>query len=73
LILRHLTTRDKIDSIIKDGVLKGSNNLRQTHKGHVSFELFNEENDQLTFVKGFALAKGIKESEVVQFYSMGRK
>lgn len=73
LILRHLTTSDKFHSILKDGVLKGSNNLRNTHNGHVSFEEFNREKDERAFVKGFALTKGVRESEVIQLLFDGTK
>ncbi|MGG0789881.1 hypothetical protein ABE132_14485 [Peribacillus simplex] len=73
MILRHLTTQDFIQSIMKDGFLRGSNNLRGIHNGHVSFELFNSKKDEKVFIKGFAKAKGISENTVVQLLFDGTK
>ena len=68
MILRHLTTIDKVPSIVKDGFLKGSNNMRITHKDHVSFELFNPEKDKNAFIKAYSLAKGVSIDNVVELF-----
>ncbi|WP_249594316.1 hypothetical protein [Peribacillus frigoritolerans] len=73
MILRHLTTKELFEKILKDGFLKGSENLRPTHKGHVSFELYNPEKDPLAFIRAFSKAKGIPETSVVELLFDGTK
>lgn len=66
MILRHLTDKRNIESILKDGFLKGSDNLRATHNNHVSFEIFNPYRERNSFIKAYALAKGIEASSVIE-------
>ncbi|MED2615411.1 hypothetical protein COF41_29890 [Bacillus toyonensis] len=57
MILRHLTTRDKIFSIVEERILRGSDNLRKAHKGFVSFELFNPNVDRDAFKRIYLQVK----------------
>lgn len=68
MILRHLTTIDKIASILNDGFLRGSNNMRAAHQDHVSFEIFNPNNDRFAFIKAYSLAKGANINNVVELF-----
>lgn len=68
MILRHLTTIEKIESILSDGFLRGSNNMRTAHKGHVSFEVFNPNCERTAFVKAFSVAKKVNLKDVVELF-----
>lgn len=71
MILRHLTTKDKIQLIKRDGFLRGSDNLRKTHKDHVSFELFDTQQDRNAFIRAYATVRDIDIKEVVELFFDG--
>lgn len=73
MILRHLTTVEDITSILSDGFLRGSNNMRTAHQDHVSFEIFNPHNDRKAFIKAYSVAKGVNVNNVVELFFDAKK
>lgn len=73
MILRHLTTVEKIASILNDGFLRGSNNMRTAHQDHVSFEIFNPNKERTAFIKAYSLAKGVNVNNVVELFFHAEK
>lgn len=68
MILRHITKKECLSSIINDNCLKGSNNLRKRHEGYVSFENFNPNYDRSVLLCGIANAKNVAPSELVELF-----
>ncbi|MFU2033194.1 hypothetical protein CN582_16140 [Bacillus wiedmannii] len=73
MILRHLTTIDAVPLILQDGFLKGSNNSRPLHTGHVSFVLFNPEMDRTVYKEAFAQVKNVDIEDVFELFFDGRE
>lgn len=72
-MLRHITQKKFLPSIISDNYLKGSDNLRKRHKGYVSFEAYDPSCNRSILVNALADAKNVKQDEMVELFFDDKK